>query len=183
MTVITMTREMGSRGSRVADEVCARLGLRHVERGLPRASPREIVELAAVGDVLIRGWGANYVLETIMHVIRVRVTAPMEARLQNVCMRMQSLDVERCRREIEASDRNHLAVIQQMCGVDTWQDPSHYHLVLDTSRDSIDACARRIIELAERPGFHPTTGSLRMLESCLAAPRRMLREAAASLGD
>jgi len=172
MAVITMTREMGSRGSRVAQEVCARLRLKFIERGLPQKPRREILDLAAAGDVLIRGWGVNYILEPVQHVLRVRVWAPMEARLQNMCLRAQSDDVERFRREIEESDRNHHAAIEQLCGVDDWQDPSHYHLVLDTSRLPLAECADRIVKLAESPLYQPSTGSLRMLEFCFGALRR-----------
>jgi cytidylate kinase len=172
MAVITMTREMGTQGSRVAQEVCARLGLKFVERGLPQKARREILDLAAAGDVLIRGWGVNYVLEPVQHVLRVRVWAPVETRLQNVCLRMQSVDVEKWRREIEESDRNQLAVLEQLCGIDNWQDPSHYNLALDTSRLSVGQCADRIVRLAESPHYQPSTGSLRMLDSCFGALRR-----------
>jgi hypothetical protein len=180
MAVITMTREMGSLGSQVAEIVCSRLRLKLVERGLPQKPPREILELAAAGNVLIRGWGVNYVLEPVQHVLRVRVWAPMESRIQNLCLRAQSMDVERFRREIDESDRNHMAVLDQLCGIETWTDPSHYHLVLDTSRESVERCADRIIELAGSHGFQPSSASMRMLEGRLGLPRRAPPQALAA---
>ncbi|MDH3716403.1 MAG: cytidylate kinase-like family protein, partial [Gammaproteobacteria bacterium] len=39
------------------------------ERGLSLYTTEEVINLAAKGDVLIRGWGATYVLGPVSHVV------------------------------------------------------------------------------------------------------------------
>jgi hypothetical protein len=41
---------------------------------------QEIFELAAKGNVLIRGWGPVYLLRSVQHVLSVRICATMEFR-------------------------------------------------------------------------------------------------------
>jgi len=40
---------------------------------MSRYTAQEILELAAKGNVLIRGWGATYLLKSVPHVVCVRV--------------------------------------------------------------------------------------------------------------
>ena len=47
---------------------------------MSRYTAQEILELAAKGNVLIRGWGATYLLKSVPHVICVRICAPMPFR-------------------------------------------------------------------------------------------------------
>jgi len=47
---------------------------------MSRYTAQEILELAAKGNVLIRGWGATYLLKSVPHVVCVRVCAPMPFR-------------------------------------------------------------------------------------------------------
>ena len=46
---------------------------------LSRYTAQEILELAVKGNVLIRGWGAEYLLRAVPHVICVRICAPTAA--------------------------------------------------------------------------------------------------------
>jgi cytidylate kinase len=43
---------------------------------LSRYTAEEVLELALRGNVLIRGWGATYLLRSVPHVICVRICAP-----------------------------------------------------------------------------------------------------------
>jgi hypothetical protein len=45
-----------------------------------RYTAEEILELAVKGNVLIRGWGATYLLRNVPHVLCVRICAPMADR-------------------------------------------------------------------------------------------------------
>jgi Cytidylate kinase-like family len=51
-------------------------------RSLAVFSAEEVYEYALRGDVLIRGWGAAYLLAPISHALRVRVCAPFERRVR-----------------------------------------------------------------------------------------------------
>ena len=44
---------------------------------LSRYTAQENLELAIKGNILIRGWGASYLLRSVPHVVCVRVCAPM----------------------------------------------------------------------------------------------------------
>jgi hypothetical protein len=121
MPVITMTREMGSLGVRVAQQVADRLKLKLIyhelaqqvaevsgvqtsnvvkylegegvgffgelfgrSRRLGLGTQRKFSSWPKQGNVLIRGWGANFALAGVPGVTRVRVCAPMKQRVENM---------------------------------------------------------------------------------------------------
>src|SRR5262245_65075857 len=55
---------------------------------------------ALKGNVLIRGWGATYLLRSVPHAICVRVCAPLQFREQNLMKRLDINDAAAARREI-----------------------------------------------------------------------------------
>jgi cytidylate kinase len=100
---------------------------------LSRFTAHEILELAAKGKVLTRGWGGSYLLRSVPHVIAVRVCAPMPFRTQVLMERLGITDPALARREIERDDAAHHNRVQRMFGVD-WRDPTLHTLVLNTAR-------------------------------------------------
>jgi len=122
----------------------------------------EVFELARDGDVLIRGWGAVYLLHPISHIPCIRVCAPLESRLKWLMERLQTDDEALARDEIERSDSAHAARIRQNFDVDLG-DPLLYDLVLNTGRVSVESCVEQVLALARRPEFHPTEASLAQL--------------------
>ena len=122
----------------------------------------EILDLAAKGNVLIRGWGATYLLRRIPHVVCVRVCAPVEKRVKLLMERLDT-DEEFAREEIRRSDTAHIANMQHQFGV-TWGDPLLYDIVLNTERVSIASCIEQVKLLAKRPEFQETAASRAQLE-------------------
>lgn len=118
----------------------------------------ELLELAAKGNVLIRGWGATYLLRRISHVVCVRVCAPFDLRVKLLMERLDTDDEEFARKEIRRSDTAHLANMQHQFGV-TWGDPLLYDIVLNTERVSIDSCIEQVKLLVQRPEFQETPES------------------------
>lgn len=195
MTIIAMTREMGTRGREVAAGVAERLGLsiihheivehdiaertgmtegtvhRFLEgeasllerwkldrKRMSRCTAQEILELAAKGNVLIRGWGATYLLRSVPQALCVRICAPMHFR-ENVLMERRGLkEAIIARREIERSDAAHNGTMQRLFGID-WEDPSLYAIVLNTARVPVAECVEHIVRLAESPAFAETEHS------------------------
>ncbi|HRN88457.1 cytidylate kinase family protein [Hyphomicrobium sp.] len=195
MAVIALTREMGTRGSEVAQGVAERLGLTVIHQelvendvaqrtGLDRndvhrllqgeaslwerwmvdsrrivqTTALEVLELALRGHIVIRGWGAAYLLRDIPHVVCVRTCAPMSYR-ERVVMERQGLpDLSAARREIERHDFAHNGTMEQMFGID-WSDPTLYSLVLNTARMPISACVDQIVRMTELPTFQETEHS------------------------
>lgn len=118
----------------------------------------EVYELAAKGNVVIRGWGATWLLRAIPHIPSIRVCAPFESRVKNLIEKLESDDEEFIRDEIRRSDAAHIANMQHRFGV-TWGDPMLYDLVLNTERISIASCVEQIKALLSRPEFQETPAS------------------------
>jgi hypothetical protein len=208
MPVITMTREMGSLGVRVAQQVADRLKIKIVyhelvqqvselsgvqessvvkylegqgtgfigelfgrSRKLGLGTVQEILELAKQGNVLIRGWGANFALVGVPGVCRVRICAPMKQRVENMMKRMESFDSAHWQREIEESDRLHAAAIQKIYGVENWLDPSNYDLVLDTGLMTVEQCTDEIVKHVSEDPLVDRTGMRVATDDSLLAAR------------
>ena len=127
----------------------------------------EILELATLPEgCLLRGWGATALLADVSHLVRVRVTAPMEARVKNLAKKFPRASVDTLREEIKLSDEAHAAIMKRHFNAD-YQDAANYHLVLDTKKTTVAKCIDRIVTLAREPRFAPTAASVRKLESLM----------------
>jgi hypothetical protein len=81
--------------------------------------------------------------------LHVRVLADRPFRIQAMMDHGLAGTPEAAAQALDASDRNRAAFIRKISGLD-WHDTRHFQLVLDTSRDGIEACAQRIVEAAAR---------------------------------
>lgn len=146
-------------------------------RRIAQCTAQEILELAAKGNVLIRGWGATHVLRSLPQVLCVRVCAPIQFREKVLMERRGIRDAAIARHEIERNDAAHNGTMQRLFGVD-WQDPSHYAIVLNTARVPVAECIEHIVGLARSSAFTETPqsrGSL-MDELILARIRHAMDE-------
>ena len=141
----------------------------------------EVLEVAARGDVVLRGWGATCLLRKVPHVVCVRVTRPFAQRVAWLREQIGADDLTIVEEEIRRSDRAHAARMHAQFGV-TWGDPLLYDLVLNTDRLSVETCARQIAALAQRPEFAETDASRAMLQNMAldARVRSALRADAAT---
>ncbi len=124
----------------------------------------EVLEVAARGDVVLRGWGATCLLRAVPHVVCVRVTRPFAQRVAWLREQLGADDIAFVEEEIRRSDRAHAARMHAQFGV-TWGDPLLYDLVLNTDRLSVETCARQIAALAQRPEFAETDASRAKLQN------------------
>ena len=131
---------------------------------------QEIFELAAKGNVLIRGWGSVYLLRSVPHVLSVRVCAPMEFREAVLMQRLGLKDRAAARRVIEDDDAAHNGAMQGMFGID-WTDPAHYTIVLNTARVPVQECVDCIVRLVQSPAFAETEESKAVLTNQLISAR------------
>lgn len=125
---------------------------------MSRYTAEEVLELAVKGNVLIRGWGATYLLRSVPHVVCVRICAPMVDRERVLMQRLGLQDRATARREIERNDAAHNGTMQRMFGID-WTDPALYALVLNTARVPVADCVEHIVRLAQSPAFQETAES------------------------
>ena len=125
---------------------------------LSRYTAQEILELAVKGNVLIRGWGATYLLRLVPHVVCVRICAPMPFREQVLMRRVGIKDNAVARSAIEGNDAAHNRTMQKLFGAD-WMDASLYAIVLNTARVSPQDCVEHIARLATSEAFRETAQS------------------------
>jgi cytidylate kinase len=128
------------------------------EASLALFKVEEILDLAAKGNVIIRGWGATHVLRPIPHIPCVRVGAPFATRLRWLMNELGSDDEDMVAEEIRHSDAAHRANMQHQFGVG-WGEPMQYDLTLNTERLSVDTCVAMIKALLQRPEFQETAES------------------------
>jgi cytidylate kinase len=135
---------------------------------------------------VIRGWGAVHLLKNIPHVVRVRICAPLETRVQRMMERLGTDNRETVENEIQLSEEAHSAITRRHFGVN-WRDPENYDLVLCTERLSVDECIDEVEGMLARKPFQETPESLRMVEdlslqwSVRSALRRDVRTAGSAL--
>jgi cytidylate kinase len=125
---------------------------------MSRCTAQEILELATKGDVLIRGWGATYLLRSVPQVLCVRICAPMHFREKVLMERRGLKESAAARHEIERNDAAHNGTMQRLFGID-WEDPSLYAIVLNTARIPVSECIDQIARLAQSPAFEETEHS------------------------
>lgn len=138
----------------------ARWGKRENTGGLYTAE--EIFDAATDGNVLIRGWGGHYLLRDISHVIRLRVCAPMDFRINVLMERLAISDRRRARKAIESSDATHARVMHALFNVDC-RDPLLYHLVVNSEEVAVADAVELIKHLSARPAFQETDRSRLLL--------------------
>jgi len=132
------------------------------EKSASLYTAEEIFDLASQGNVLIRGWGATYLLRPITHVVCVRVCAPVNWRAKNLMERIGIQDQKAAAREIEKNDGAHAKTMQHLFHAD-WQDPLLYDLVINTSRVSVASGINLIKSLVNQPEFQETAESREQL--------------------
>jgi len=120
-------------------------------------SAEEVFEYAQKDNVLIRGWGAVYLLEPISHVLRVRVCAPFPQRVRWLMQRLGA-DESFAADEIRRSDASHAANIRRWFDK-PYGDPLDYDLVLNTGRVAVESAVETIKSMVRRPEFQPTAAS------------------------
>jgi cytidylate kinase len=137
---------------------------------LSRYTAEEILELAARGNVLIRGWGAVSLLRPVPHVLCVRVCAPIRVRVERLMQRLGIADADLARREIERNDASHASTMQRFFGAN-WEDPQLYDIVLNTERVPVESCVEQVRLLAGSPAFQESEASRAVLADKLLEAR------------
>ena len=130
----------------------------------------EVLETAARGNVVLRGWGATCLLRPVPHVPCVRIMRPFEKRVQWLMTALDSDDTELAEAEIRRSDHANASRMHEQFGVN-WGDPVLFDVVLNTDRLSVDACVGQIKALLARPEFAQTEASQALLQGMALSAR------------
>ncbi len=123
----------------------------------------EVLEAAARGNVVVRGWGATCLLRPVPHVPCIRIMRPFEKRVQWLMNELDTDDIELAEAEIRRSDHANATRMHDQFGVH-WGDPVLFDMVLNTDRMSVDTCVQQIKSLLARPEFAETEASRALLQ-------------------
>jgi len=124
----------------------------------------EVLEAAARGNVVLRGWGATLLLRPVPHVPCVRILRPRAKRVRWLMDALGTDDADLAEAEIRRSDEATAARMHDQFGV-KWGDPVLFDLVLNTDRLSVDTCVQQVKALLARPEFAETDASRAMLQN------------------
>lgn len=139
----------------------------------------EVFHLAERNNVVIMGRWATLLLKDVQHCLRVRVCAPMEARIPRVMAR-RKVGREQAAEINRKADAGASARIRQFFNVE-WGDPLLRDVVINTERLTVESAVSLIVQLAKQPEYQPTEVSLTRLRDLSLAARiraalRMSRE-------
>lgn len=103
-----------------------------------------ILEYALAGNVIVYGRGGQDLLKGVDNVLRVRITAPFEDRVERWAER-EWLDPDLARILVRKSDQQRAGFIKYYFDRD-WSDPLAYDLVINTSRLTEETAIKLICE-------------------------------------
>jgi cytidylate kinase len=128
-----------------------------------------LCELAYDGKLVYHGHLGHELLSGIGHVLKVLLTAPIEFRVEQVCVRQKLTDAA-ARHYIEELDRARSRRLTAMFGTD-WRDPNRYDLILNMGKMRRDGAKRVIIEAAKLGEYRPTSASTRAFKDLALSSR------------
>jgi len=118
-------------------------------RGFAALIQSVILSDALKDNVAIMGRGGNFLLKDIPHAFRVRVVAPLEARIERI-MKREGFDRDTARWLCEKTDSERSCFIHAIYGR-RWDDTAEYDKVFVVSDQVVDDVVRTVLDaLAER---------------------------------
>jgi cytidylate kinase-like protein len=122
-----------------------------------RASREVLLARAATGDGVILGRGAVAALRDDPRVLRVRLTGPVDRRIEQA-LRLGAPGREAAERALRQLDRAHADYLRQFYDVDI-DDSSLYHLVIDATAFAPEIVIDLIAQAAVEMAAHRSTSS------------------------
>jgi len=138
-------------------------GLRTDRQALAVYTAEEVLDAAARGNVVIRGWGATQLLRAVPHIPCIRIMRPFDKRVEWLMKQLDTDDRDLAEAEIRRSDQANATRMHDQFGVH-WGDPVLFDMVLNTERLSVDTCVEQIKNLLKRPEFAETDASRSLLQ-------------------
>jgi len=117
------------------------------DESFQKQSEAIIRHLAATSDCVIVGRAAAIVIGSTESALHVRLDGSPEARAMQAAHALQ-IPIEESRRRLSETDRARRLYVKHFYKRD-WADASLYHLVLDSTALSLDACADVVMTAAK----------------------------------
>ncbi len=118
-------------------------------------------------NVVYHGLAGHYFLRGISHVIKVRILADLEDRVQEE-MRREKISADEARYILKKDDDERRRWGIQIFGIDTW-DPMLYDMVLHIKTLTVDDAVDIIGHAAKLPHFQATPESQRLIDDLALA--------------
>ncbi len=130
-----------------------------------------ILEAALKGNVVIYGRGGQDLLKDISSVLRTRIIAPFEDRVERWSER-EWLDPDRARYLVRKSDQQRAGFIKYYFDRD-WEDSVHYDLTINTQRLSEEMAVRIICSSVKDENLESIKASSKRILSDLILRKRV----------
>jgi len=111
-------------------------------RGFASLVQWHILEHAQKGGVVIMGRGGNFLLKGVPHAYRIRVTAPLEARIERIVKR-ETVDQDTAQWLCEKTDHERACFLHAVYG-GRWDDPANYDAVISVAGQSVDSSVAEV---------------------------------------
>ena len=132
-----------------------------------------IFEFAAGNRAVILGRGSAFLLHDIPHVLKVRLYAPLEVRIERR-MRQEDEDRTTAKEYIQRSDKSRIAYIKAIYGKKLTRT-ANYDLIYNTEIQTFEQVTRNLVEILEERDRRATpAGWQRLKDRALAAKVKAL---------
>lgn len=130
---------------------------------------KELLEQVQSGDVVYHGLAGHYFLLDIPHVIKVRIIANMDMRVEEE-VRRENITPEEALFTLQKDDEERRKWGLRLYNIDTW-DSSLYDLTLHINQLSVDDAVSILCDVARKDAFQVTEESQQILDDKLLAAR------------
>jgi cytidylate kinase len=124
------------------DTLEALLGLHPSSWTLKEHAKDTIRKLAVNGNVILVGRGGAAITALFRRILHVRLVAPFHVRIRNFA-EFHQITADKATRLVRETDEARYRYVQRYFGADV-DDPLHYHLVINTGRNSFQETAQII---------------------------------------
>ena len=116
------------------------------EKSLVQVTEKVVAEVAAEGRVVLVGRAAPAVLAGSHEALHVKIVAPLAFRIARTAER-DGVDTREAERRVKESDANRARYLAHHYQLD-WNDPTNYHMVLNTAPLGLDGATNIIVTRA-----------------------------------
>jgi cytidylate kinase len=132
-----------------------------------------LCEKALNHNIVYHGRTGDLLLPGIDHILKIRVIADMESRIEQVMQKL-TLVREKAKQYIEQLDQDRKRWVKQFYNVE-WDTSSSYDIVINLSHLNVENAATAVCALAELPEFQVTPANTKSLQDLyLGSSARLL---------
>ena len=113
-------------------------------------------------NLVYHGLAGHFLLQALPHVLKVRIIADLQNRVQEE-MKRENISAEEARRILLKDDEERRKWSKNLYGIDTW-DPSLYDLVIDIKCISVDGAVDLIKCTLQGPCFQSTPETQKLVD-------------------